>query len=512
MTTRTIAPGGLVVAMNTLQPGDMLVLRGGTYMEPMQFPARTWTQDLWTTIESYPGEKVIIDGHAFQYPLRLGAASWIALRGITFNGSAKVPYKQNGAQTGVDRNNLSKFLEFTDLEFTDFYCNALGAYCSDSKFIRVNAHHNGVCGMKILGPRNLIEDCETSDNSIHLDRFEADRIALGTSHLGFVEAGGMKNVGGITNDCVVRGHKAFRNVGPGIWFDWMNSGVTIEDSVTAYNTMDGMFIEVGQDYTVRRNRSFGNGFRGVYAANSQDVTIEDNDIFANGIGVSCWDDPNRAPTDPLHRSQRNVVRNNRIYWNVKAISMPSTGTGHISGPNSVVDGLAPADVAAKLAAKDTTLALNTPTEQDMTAPIAWPAVPGATSYAIQIDTTNPLSSADGGLVAESYALPGPSYELTAAPGTYYYRWAAKINGVLSAWSPITSVVIADTTPPPPASPPIEQQVAELKLYAEKQLADLKRYADQLNHALGEAEAAIGDLRNRVERLEGVNAAFKQALA
>lgn len=48
--------------IRALSPGDILIIRGGTYHETTDVIDKNGSEDAWFTIKNYPGEEVIMDG------------------------------------------------------------------------------------------------------------------------------------------------------------------------------------------------------------------------------------------------------------------------------------------------------------------------------------------------------------------------------------------------------------------------------------------------------------------
>jgi hypothetical protein len=77
-------------AFNTLQPGELALVRGGTYTQSVVMQ-RAGTAAEPITVQSYPGERAVIhpgDVTSMDYPVRITAgAAWFRLRGFVIEGS-----------------------------------------------------------------------------------------------------------------------------------------------------------------------------------------------------------------------------------------------------------------------------------------------------------------------------------------------------------------------------------------------------------------------------------------
>jgi parallel beta-helix repeat protein len=127
----------------------------------------------------------------------------------------------------------------------------------------------GDSGMGGSGRGHRIINCETSWNNFL-------KIDAGW------HSGGCKFIP-FCSDWVISGHRASHNIAcPGIWFDWGNFNITIENCVLDHN--DGaVMIEVSSRATIRNNVCYENYGRGVYLSNSSDCQVYHNVFWHNGM-------------------------------------------------------------------------------------------------------------------------------------------------------------------------------------------------------------------------------------
>ena len=119
------------------------------------------------------------------------------------------------------------------------------------------------------------------------------------------------------NDSFVINSTVAYNYGDGIWFDWMNTNNTIENNIVAYNAGHGIHYEVSQKGFIRKNLSYGNSQRGIFAPGMSDGEISNNSVFGNKMeGIVIIDDP-RSATYPLFIPYRNAFYANSMAWNDK---------------------------------------------------------------------------------------------------------------------------------------------------------------------------------------------------
>lgn len=142
------SPASLRSAIAGLVPGDVLFLRGGTYV----FTGTSLDINVIGTasnpviIESYPGELAIIDGSALP---------WGDGSRITING---------------------KFIRYRNIEITGMPAQGTMVLGSDNILDNIHSHHNRLSGLQIynseslnpdpsIGSRNVIKNCTIHENS-----------------------------------------------------------------------------------------------------------------------------------------------------------------------------------------------------------------------------------------------------------------------------------------------------------------------------------------------------------
>ena len=157
---------------------------------------------------------------------------------------------------------------------------------SSSGVLRHNfVHDNGELGIGSTGTTRsnlLVENNEVSHNNYA--GYSADW-----------QAGGAKWVA--SSHVTVSGNYFHDNGGPGIWFDWDNRYIVVENNRIEDNAREGVLIEASFDAVVRNNQVRRNGFRdklfwvlgaGILNANSTRVDVYGNTVEnnLNGIGAT----------------------------------------------------------------------------------------------------------------------------------------------------------------------------------------------------------------------------------
>jgi Right handed beta helix region len=151
---------------------------------------------------------------------------------------------------------------------------------NDVTIRRASANHNGGSGLGGYKLKRLLID--TTDSS-----FNNWRGAQG-QFFGWAVAGGKF---GAIHDGMVSRHRALANQSRGLWFDYDNVNVSIEQAGLYNNKTDGIFIEANAGPVAIRNSLIAGNVEGsgVLGSNSSDVTIKDSEIWANGraqIGIT----------------------------------------------------------------------------------------------------------------------------------------------------------------------------------------------------------------------------------
>jgi len=205
----------------------------------------------------------------------------------------------NWASVGI--NGANNLLENCEITWTDFVGLSIGGRNNTILNCRMNHHGNSGIGSGGSGHRFI--RCETSYcNYRHFDP-------------GW-HAGGVKIIP-YSTDILMTGHLASYNEGDGIWFDWGNFNVTIENCTSHHNRGAGIFYEVSERGTIRNNVCYENESRGVYLSNSSDCQVLQNVFYHNGMsGVACVGVDRAGPPFGAERTHRLPAANNVIWGNV----------------------------------------------------------------------------------------------------------------------------------------------------------------------------------------------------
>lgn len=161
-------------------------------------------------------------------------------------------------------------------------------------------NRNGNSGMGGSGRGHRLINCETSYNNYL--KIDAGWHSGGCKFIPFV------------SDIVMSGHVAAYNIEcPGIWFDWGNFNVTIENSIVHHNG-SGIMIEVSERATIRNNVCYENYGRGVYLSNSPDCQVLNNVFWRNGMSGLAAIGVSRGGGDFGEGEEQRLGGGNTIVW------------------------------------------------------------------------------------------------------------------------------------------------------------------------------------------------------
>jgi hypothetical protein len=191
----------------------------------------------------------------------------LTIRGLTFQHAAT--FLDGDAVEVSDGSRV--LIEDTEYRWNNW--GGLTIQASTNVIVRRSvANYNGGRGMGTWRNKNLLfEDNETSFNNW--------RGAWG----GFLDwaMGGIKNMrahGGIWRRHTSRGNQAY-----GMWFDWDNQDIRVEDSILCNNRHSGLFVEASQGpITVVGSTLCGNERAGVYGNGAEQVLLRSNVVVDNG--------------------------------------------------------------------------------------------------------------------------------------------------------------------------------------------------------------------------------------
>jgi parallel beta-helix repeat protein len=260
--------GGRMSEMIKGMAGSVEVWKGRKGQKLEELEANSYFYDISTNrLYVWLADGTDPNKHQIELTMRSGLSidgSYLRVSGIRF--------LQASAGVG-GRFNILENCESSD----SAWCGG-GVYGEFNTLIGCKFNRNGDSGMGGSGRGHRIINCETSYNNFL-------RIDAGW------HSGGCKFIP-FCSDIVMSGHTAAYNIEcPGIWFDWGNFNITVENSVVHHNG-SGIMYEVSERGTFRNNVCYENYGRGIYLSNSPDCQVLNNVFYHNGmsglaaIGVS----------------------------------------------------------------------------------------------------------------------------------------------------------------------------------------------------------------------------------
>ncbi len=208
----------------------------------------------------------------------------IALRGLRFTYAASLP----GGGPLFIRDSQNILIE--DSEF--LYSNWAGFFLRRVENVTILnsiANYNGIRGMGAFNAKNLY--VENVDNL-----YNNWRGALG----GFNGwDAGQKFL--VIYRGVFRNYRAEHNEGAGLWLDFDNQHILVENATICDNYPMGVFIEASpgpvviRDSVICENRAQGRDFgnAGIFSTNSEQIILENNRIYGNEFGQIRLLEPSR---------------------------------------------------------------------------------------------------------------------------------------------------------------------------------------------------------------------------
>jgi parallel beta-helix repeat protein len=244
---------------------------------------------------------------------RLDGLDHLTISGLVFQHARG--FFGSGLQTGDNASDV--LVKNSRFEWNGGYGLQLNA--GENITVRnVIASHNGVGGLRGDQVRNLIvEDTEASYNNWRGNWGGFNDWHPGQKFMGLREA-------------TFRRYRAEGNFAAGLWLDYDNANVTIENSTICGNLLVGLYIEGSHDFTVRDNvicnnlKKPGDTYHtpGLFAPASANVTLERNLIFNNSEAQLGMSEPAERPIENWEtgetytlRTQNWIMRDNIIVAN-----------------------------------------------------------------------------------------------------------------------------------------------------------------------------------------------------
>jgi len=243
-------------AIAAMQAGDVLMIRGGTYMDPLNID-KSGTSTAHLRIAAYPGEWPAIDLSALApgtdvNGINASRQSYIDIDGINVYNSPYYGAKGSGGQ----------YITLTNCEIA-YSANGsvIFEYASNIVVSGCNVHHNNSAGpgsvmeaMSFLGAEQFqVINCDVHDNGKE----------------------GIVAKYGSTNG-VISGNRSYANNGPNIYLDSVNS-IQVSRNVCHGTASNKACIGLSIESTYN-----------IGGDSAHDILIDNNVIYGSGAGLWFW--------------------------------------------------------------------------------------------------------------------------------------------------------------------------------------------------------------------------------
>jgi len=227
------------------------------------------------------------NGHTMEATVAGTAIQSSGADGVAIRGATIEKFAYNAISTTADRWTISNS-EIRHVHFEGIgLAEGTGHVIKDSR-----VHHNGVIGMTAV---------KVNDFTVQGNEFDHNNYLRTGPSYGHHE-GSIKIL--LSHDVVIRDNWSHHNYGDGLWFDYDNYNILIENNLLDKNTRHGLHYEASFDATVRYNTIRDNGTEwaqqgaGIFNSTSKDVDYYGNRIANNAIrsiGI-VWHDRGRHNT------------------------------------------------------------------------------------------------------------------------------------------------------------------------------------------------------------------------
>ena len=259
------------------QPGDTVLIEPGTYDEDVYLTTSGTAAAPITFEAAIPGT-VIIDAAGFPQAISSNFAntSYININGLTVQGcNNEDPSDQAAITTGNGWN-------LTNVTVTGALGTGIDVYGNGVTLTNVAANYCGMAGLSGGGCTNvLVQNCTTIGNN-----------TLGNNPDNNGGAGKWTE----TDHVTINGLISYNNIGPGLWFDYNNTNITIENS-TIYNnkgltsSFSGSGIRCELDLgpaLIQNNTFYGNTGPSVQIESCQNFNIINNSFTGSSLTLEDW--------------------------------------------------------------------------------------------------------------------------------------------------------------------------------------------------------------------------------
>jgi parallel beta-helix repeat protein len=298
----------LAASVNKLAAGDILLVRGGTYIEKVWLN-NSGTASLPITVSAYTGEFPVIDGNG-----TLPVGDWDGLLGLRGN-----------------------YLHVSGLEVRNTIAgnHAVGVYLigHDNTISGLNVHNIYYNGILINGDNCIVEDCQL---------WESCRVNLNGTQTSWPSGltAARDGVDGITSNAIMRRNIVHNNWGEG-FSTYQANGTIMRDNTVYDNWAMNIYVSDATNVTVERNIVYnttsysprGGVLHGITLADeisnggtiphSANMTIINNFLYRATISAHSW---NEAAAGPVGLTNVRIAYNTVVNGTLSTAASNNTGS------------------------------------------------------------------------------------------------------------------------------------------------------------------------------------------
>lgn len=269
-------------ALSVTRPGDVVLVRNGTYHEKVRF-TRSGASNQYITLKAYPGEKPVISGegltvNGWEALVTLDGVSWITVEGFIirdFKSSAPGADPEGITVKGGSDNILLKNNEIAFIEHNV----ALAQGRSAHGILIIGNTADPLTNIIVEG--NRIHDCNT----------------------GYSEN---LTINGYVDGFTIRNNEVYN--GENIGIDAAGGYAANPDPALNY-ARNGLISGNTVHHVLHANGPLGemNGAIGIYVDGARNITVERNRVYDNDRGIGIVSETDNFPTENC------IVRSNLVY-------------------------------------------------------------------------------------------------------------------------------------------------------------------------------------------------------
>jgi hypothetical protein len=279
--TYTVDPNGPIKTISAaaamVHPGDVVLIMPGVYHESVKMVTSGTAAQPITFEAAAPGT-VTIDGSGFQTVINSnwGNTKYIILKNITVDHCAN-PLATQVAAVGSGTGWVLQNITVDGADGT-----GIDVWGDNVKLYNCTAENCGRAGLSGTGASDvLVKDCITTGNN-----------TKGNDPSDNAGAGKWNKCDNITVD----GLQSYNNTGTGLWFDYNNTNITIENC-KIYNNhglthdYEGVALSIELDtgpVLIQNNQFYGNTGADIGIRSSRNVTIQNNSLKGSYLDIQDW--------------------------------------------------------------------------------------------------------------------------------------------------------------------------------------------------------------------------------